>query len=67
MMRSIVLEASTVCKRGEDQMAGFRRFQRDFDRFLIAHFAHKDYLRAPGASAARRAKAKLGVSLCSSR
>ncbi len=34
-------------------MAGFGRFQRDFDRFLIAHFAHEDNFRRLAQSGAQ--------------
>src|SRR4029077_8748698 len=31
-------------QRGKNQVAGFGRLHRDFDRFTIAHFAHQDNL-----------------------
>src|SRR4029077_3602131 len=31
-------------QRGKDQVACFRRFQRDFDRFAVAHFADQNDL-----------------------
>ena len=31
-------------QRGEDKMAGFCRFQSNFNGFPVAHFSHQDYL-----------------------
>jgi len=30
---------------GEDEMAGFRGLERNFDGFPVAHFSNQDYLR----------------------
>ena len=44
---------------GEDQMARFRRFQPDFDRFLIAHFPDQDHLGGlPQGRAQRQSEAR---------
>ena len=52
---------------GEDEVTGLGRFQRDFDRFLVAHFTHQDHLgrlpqgRAQGQRKARRVTVQLSL------
>jgi hypothetical protein len=43
-MRLTVWPASMVCSVLKDQVAGFRRAQRDFDRVAVAHFADENDL-----------------------
>ena len=56
MMRSTVLAALCVCKRAEDQVAGRRRGDGQFDGFQVAHFTDEDDVRvfAQRAAQARR-------------
>ena len=51
---------------GEHKVAGFGGFQRDLNRFPVAHLAHQNHLGRLPQRAAQRC-AKVGVSLCNSR